>query len=240
VHGPDPVTFTELTAATGLAKSTTSQLLMALERGGLVRRDDHGHFQPGEMFVRFAWQGGAEAGLTEVAQPHLNRLGRATGETVNLGVGRGDMVEQIAQVDSVYLIGATNWLGRPVPLHCTAIGKVLLAHGAAKLPRWAPASAPWATIASTPACARRRASSTVVAVPLTAMPRFFSIAICSDDGMPNVKLKTGGRSSSTTANCSSKGLAGTGGSTGGGNPSRACACRMISSIGCGSTLRSLS
>src|SRR5260370_33696245 len=44
------------------------------------------------------------------------------------------MVDQIAQVDSGYLIGATNWLGRPVPLHCTAIGKVLLAFGAAKLP----------------------------------------------------------------------------------------------------------
>jgi DNA-binding IclR family transcriptional regulator len=53
---------------------------------------------------------------------------------VNLGVGRDGMVEQIAQVDSGYLIGATNWLGRAVPLHCSAAGKVLLAHGAANLP----------------------------------------------------------------------------------------------------------
>jgi IclR family transcriptional regulator, acetate operon repressor len=134
VHSPGSVTFTELAAATGLAKSTTSRLLLALERNGLVRRDEAGKFRPGEMFVRFAWQGGAEAGLTEVAQPYLDRLGRATGETVNLGVGRDDVVEQIAQVDSVYVIGATNWLGRAVPLHCTAIGKVLLAYGAAALP----------------------------------------------------------------------------------------------------------
>jgi IclR family acetate operon transcriptional repressor len=134
VHAPGSVTFTELAAATGLAKSTTSRLLLALERNGLVRRDDAGRFRPGEMFVRFAWRGGAEAGLTEVAQPCLDRLGAATGETVNLGVGRDGMVEQIAQVDSGYLIGATNWLGRAVPLHCSAAGKVLLAHGAAKLP----------------------------------------------------------------------------------------------------------
>ena len=134
VHAPGSVTFTELAAATGLAKSTTSRLLLALERNGLVRRDDAGRFRPGEMFVWFAWRGGAEAGLTEVAQPFLNRLGQVTGETVNLGVGRDGVVEQIAQVDSAYLIGATNWLGRPVPLHCTAIGKVLLAFGAAKLP----------------------------------------------------------------------------------------------------------
>src|SRR5262249_45628884 len=128
VHAPGSVTFTELAAATGLAKSTTSRLLLALERNGLVRRDDAGRFRPGEMFVRFAWRGGAE-----VAQPFLDRLGRDTGETVNLGVGRDGVVDQIAQVDSVYVIGATNWLGRAVPLHCTAIGKVLLAYGAAKL-----------------------------------------------------------------------------------------------------------
>jgi len=133
VHAPGAVTFTELAAATGLAKSTTSRLLLALERNGLVRRDDAGRFRPGEMFVRFAWRGGAEAGLTEVAQPYLDQLGRDTGETVNLGVGRDSVVEQIAQVDSVYVIGATNWLGRAVPLHCTAIGKVLLAYGAAEL-----------------------------------------------------------------------------------------------------------
>ena len=134
VHAPDPMTFTGLSAATGLAKSTTSRLLLALERNGLVRRDDHGRFLPGEMFVSFAWRGGAEAGLVAVAQPFLDRLGKATGETINLGVASGDgMVEQIAQVDSTFLIGGTNWVGRPVPAHCSALGKVLLAYGAAQL-----------------------------------------------------------------------------------------------------------
>jgi DNA-binding IclR family transcriptional regulator len=134
VHAADSVTFTELAAATGLAKSTTSRLLVALERGGLVRRDDDGRFRPGDVFVRYAWRGGAEAGLIEVARPFLDRLGVQTGETVNLGVARDGLVEQIAQVDSKYLIGGTNWVGRPVPLHCAALGKVLLAYGAAQLP----------------------------------------------------------------------------------------------------------
>ena len=134
VHAPGSVTFTELAAATGLAKSTTSRLLVALERGGLVRRDDDGRFRPGDVFVRYAWRGGAEAGLIEVARPFLDRLGEQTGETVNLGVARDGLVEQISQVDSRYLIGGTNWVGRPVPLHCAALGKVLLAYGAAQLP----------------------------------------------------------------------------------------------------------
>ena len=134
VHAADPVTFTELTAVTGLAKSTTSRLLLALERNHLVRRDDHGRFLPGEMFVSFAWRGGADTSLVAVAQPFLDRLGKGTGETVNLGVAAGNTVEQIAQVDCAYMIGSTNWVGRPVPLHASGLGKVLLAYGAAKLP----------------------------------------------------------------------------------------------------------
>src|SRR2546421_11076275 len=88
VHSSDPMTFTALAAATGLAKSTTSRLLLALERNGLVRRDEAGRVQPGEGFVRFAWRGGAEAGLTDVAQPYLNRPGEATGGAANLGAER--------------------------------------------------------------------------------------------------------------------------------------------------------
>ena len=133
VHSTDPMTFTGLSAATGLAKSTTSRLLLALERNGLVRRDDHGRFLPGEMFVSFAWRGGAQAGLVAVAQPFLEKLGKATGETVNIGVASSGAVEQIAQVNSTYLIGGTNWVGLSVPLHCSALGKVLLAYGAAQL-----------------------------------------------------------------------------------------------------------
>src|ERR1700748_1806657 len=133
VHAPDPVTFTELTVVTGLAKSTTSRLLLALERNRLVRRGDHARFLPGEMFVSFAWRGGADTSLVAVARPFLDRLATATGETINLGVASGNAVEQIAQVDCTYLIGGTNWIGRPVPLHASGIGKVLLAYGAAKL-----------------------------------------------------------------------------------------------------------
>jgi IclR family acetate operon transcriptional repressor len=135
VHGPDPVTFTELTAITGLAKSTTSRLLMALERNGLVRRDSAGRFAPGEVFISYACRGGAETDLVAVAQPVLEQLGADTGETINLGVARpGGLVEQVAQFDSRYLIGGTNWVGLSVPLHCAALGKVLLAYGATALP----------------------------------------------------------------------------------------------------------
>ncbi len=151
VRGAEPASFTELTAACGLAKSTTSRLLMALERHQLVSRDDDGRFVPGELFVRYAWRGMAGAQLVALAQPFLDQLGEQTSETINLGIVSGGaagdqardggagftddaVVAQIAQVNSRYMIGGTNWVGLAVPLHCSALGKALLAFGAAPLP----------------------------------------------------------------------------------------------------------
>lgn len=134
VDATGPKSFSELAQATGLAKSTTSRLLFALERSSLVRRDPSGAYEPGDLFLRYAGRGGREFELIELSRPYLQRLGEATGETVNIGVARRGHVEQLNQVDSRYVLGTTNWVGRPVPLHASALGKVLLAYGGATLP----------------------------------------------------------------------------------------------------------
>src|SRR5215470_5504161 len=89
LRGSESVSFSELASASGLAKSTTSRLLMALQRHQLVRRDDGGRFWPGELFFRYAWRGTASADLVAIAQPFLEQLGELTGETVNLGIATG-------------------------------------------------------------------------------------------------------------------------------------------------------
>ncbi len=134
VERPAGVTFTDLAAASGLARSTTSRILQALERHGLVQRDRSGAFHAGPVFALYASRHDAGEDLVATAQPVLERLGELTGETINLAVPQGDKVLQVAQVDSRYLLGATNWVGLPVPLHCSALGKVFLAYGATVLP----------------------------------------------------------------------------------------------------------
>jgi IclR family transcriptional regulator, acetate operon repressor len=129
-----PLTFSDLVASSGLAKSTASRILNALERNGLLRRDGNGIFFPGDAFVRYALRGNTDTDLANVAQPYLERLGELSRETINLGVVRQSVVIQIAQVDSHYVLGGTNWLNRSEPLHATALGKVLLAFDAAQLP----------------------------------------------------------------------------------------------------------
>lgn len=129
-----PVPFAELAAAAQLPKSTASRILTSLERHGLVRRGSDASVRPGPVLARYAGSGRADA-LLRLAQPHLTRLGELTGETINLAVPGPTAVEQIAQVDSRFLLGAVNWVGREVPFHCSALGKIFLAYGATPIPR---------------------------------------------------------------------------------------------------------
>ncbi len=131
-HAPS---VSELALATGLPKSTTSRLVGALERQGLVQRDgSRASVRPGPVLLRFAQRGLSDAHLVELAAGPLDRLAEQTGETVNLSVPTPLGIAGIAQRDSRHIIGSTNWVGRQLPDHCTAAGKVFLAYGVARLP----------------------------------------------------------------------------------------------------------
>ena len=134
VESGAPRTFSSLVDELGLAKSTTSRLLQALERSRLVHRDRAGAFRPGALFSLHAARPSALHDLSELARPTMEHLSEISRETVNLAVPRGSQVVQIDQVDSRYLIGAMNWVGVDVPAHCTALGKVLYAYGALPMP----------------------------------------------------------------------------------------------------------
>jgi IclR family transcriptional regulator, acetate operon repressor len=125
----------ELTRASGLPKSTTSRLLAALEREGLVEREGaRGKVRPGPVIMRFAHSDKLRGTLTELARDALAVLAEQSGETINLAVPTPAGVEHLAQIDSPHIIGAGQWVGRRVDYHCTAVGKVFLAYGAAELP----------------------------------------------------------------------------------------------------------
>jgi IclR family transcriptional regulator, acetate operon repressor len=134
IRSDDPRTFTSLVEEAGLAKSTTSRLLHALERNRLIQRDRQGSFRAGAMFAVYAARQRTVHDLVELSRPALERLAEQTGETVNFAVPRGTGVVQIAQVDGRYLLGATNWVGIEVPAHCSALGKVFYAHQRLPLP----------------------------------------------------------------------------------------------------------
>ena len=134
VHADEPMSFAELQDASGLAKSTTSRMLTALERSGLLERDASGSYVAGRLFWLYAARHDPWNELVRLAQHTMDVIGEETGETVHLSVTRGDRVVQVAQVNSTYLLGTRDWTDVEVPAHCSALGKVFLAWDALDLP----------------------------------------------------------------------------------------------------------
>jgi IclR family acetate operon transcriptional repressor len=134
VQADGPITYTELVEDAGLARSTTSRLLAALEANHLLERDAGGAYRSGALFALYAARHDPWSQVARLADPILRTVGALTGETVNLAVARGDTVVQIAQVDSTYMLSARDWMQVDVPPHCSALGKVLYAFGALDLP----------------------------------------------------------------------------------------------------------
>src|SRR5919107_864040 len=134
VRADEPLSFTELSDETGLARSTTSRLLAALERTQLVERDPSGGYVAGPLFALHAALHDPMPQMARLARPVLQAVGAATGETVHLAVARGDGVVHIGQIESTYLLSARDWNQLEVPPHCSSLGKVLYAFDCLALP----------------------------------------------------------------------------------------------------------
>ena len=134
VRADGPRSFTELSDETGLARSTTSRLLAALERTELVERDAGGGYIAGPLFALHAALHDPWPQIARLARPVLETVGAQTGETVHLGVRRGEDVVHIAQVESTFLLSARDWNQVDVPPHCSSLGKVLYAYDVLPVP----------------------------------------------------------------------------------------------------------
>jgi IclR family transcriptional regulator, acetate operon repressor len=128
VEAAQPPSVGELARRAGLPKSTTSRLVSALERQGLVQRlGERGRLTAGPVLLRYANRD-VSSTLVELAAPSLRRLADASGETINLAVPGVDGVEHLAQEDTAHFVGVTDWVGRKVPFEHAANGKVFLAY----------------------------------------------------------------------------------------------------------------
>ena len=117
---PDPPTVGALSARLELPKSTTSRLVGALERQGLIQRDGGGgHLVPGAVLQRYARRETGDAELVDLASEALDRLAQASGETVNVGVPSLGAVELLDQRDSRHFLGSTNWATSTDPVVVT-------------------------------------------------------------------------------------------------------------------------
>lgn len=126
---PRPVGLPDLTAELGLPRQTVHRVVQQLEGNGLLQRDPaRDRYAVGPRLTRLA--------LGAINASHQNGPMRAVlqdlvaeiGETCNVGMLDGHQVLYIDRVECDWPLRVQLQAGSHVPAHCTAIGKLLLAH----------------------------------------------------------------------------------------------------------------
>jgi DNA-binding IclR family transcriptional regulator len=124
-----PVGVSEVARAVNFHVSTAHRLLRTLASRGYVEQEAALRqyvLGPRLLALSGAYRGGEM--LVQVARPELERLRDSIGETIHLGVYRHGQVIEVASASSRQPVSVTLGAGFQDPAHCSALGKVLLAH----------------------------------------------------------------------------------------------------------------
>ena len=122
----------EIAAKMGLPRSTTYRYVAALRTHLLVEETDQGHgYRLGPKVLELA-SAMSRRPLRDVALPHLERIGRETGETVILCGFRDHVGVCLEKFEGHHALRVSYELGDLYPLHASATGKAIYAHLEAK------------------------------------------------------------------------------------------------------------
>jgi DNA-binding IclR family transcriptional regulator len=129
-HQGKGLSFSGVVSRTNLPKASTHRILKSLVRMGYLRFDD----EIGRYFgdLKLAFLGSAVTShfdLKGYVRPHLLKLQAETKHTCNLGVLSGDAGVYLDKLESPEDFGIKLYsaIGKRFPLHCTGMGKILLA-----------------------------------------------------------------------------------------------------------------
>ena len=131
----DGASITELAEVLGVDKGSASRLVSTLARYGYAEKDENSRrYHLGPQVVSLSRSLLTRMPLRDAAKPYLRQLMERTGECAHLAVEAQGKALYIDQVESPATLRVNAEVGQMNPLHCTALGKVLLAYDAAEIP----------------------------------------------------------------------------------------------------------
>ncbi|CAN5497564.1 IclR family transcriptional regulator [soil metagenome] len=122
------LTLTELALRAEIPVPTAHRLVAELVGGGALARRDDGRYVVGRLLWGAGLLAPVEGGLTQVAEPFLYDVYAATLATVHLAVRDGDQVLYLQRLAGHASVPIVSTVGSRLPMHCTGVGKILLAH----------------------------------------------------------------------------------------------------------------
>jgi IclR family transcriptional regulator, KDG regulon repressor len=121
--------ITDISERIGLHKSTVHSLLKTLQvRGYINQNPENGKYRLGmKLFERgnFVIQG---LDIRQMAKSYLVDLSMKTGQTTHLVILDGREGVYIDKVEGPMAVILYSRIGRRIPVHCSAVGKVLIAY----------------------------------------------------------------------------------------------------------------
>lgn len=116
-------------------KGSASLLMQTLANYGFAEKDtETRQYRLGPAVVQLSRSLLNRMPLRETAKPFLLQLVQETGECAHLGILSQGKVLYIDQVESPHTLRVNTEVGFTAPLHCTALGKALLAWSDSELP----------------------------------------------------------------------------------------------------------
>jgi len=136
---PGGLRHAEISRRLRIPKSTCSWILTRLERQGYLACDgDTSRYKIGLKTIALAHGALRELGFRSCAEPVLYRIASETGLAAGIGVMEGSQVLVVDRVEAPEFSGPPGLIdarprdqreiGRELPAHSTALGKVLLAY----------------------------------------------------------------------------------------------------------------
>lgn len=122
-----PLAIAEIASALDMPQPTAHRIVGTLEKLGFVGREPgRRRVIGGARLVNLGLDALGAAAANGAPHAVLAALAKKTGESCNLGVMTNGHVVYIDRVESHWPLGLRFEPGSRVPLHCTAIGKLLL------------------------------------------------------------------------------------------------------------------
>ncbi len=123
-----PMGVADLAARENYVRSKVHRLLDTLKYEGWVDQDPVTRkYSLGSAVLELAKSKLKSTDLIKVAEPYLAEMVEKCGETGHLGVLDHNQVLYLDKKEASHAIGIITHIGERMPLHCTALGKVLLA-----------------------------------------------------------------------------------------------------------------
>jgi DNA-binding IclR family transcriptional regulator len=121
------LSLTEISRRLGMPKSTVHNLLATLQEYGYIERTDDELYAIGVAPLLLTQTMRISVELRDPAAPILRQLAEATRESVYLTIRQEDAALYIYAVESSHRLLARTAVGDRAPLHCTSVGKAMLA-----------------------------------------------------------------------------------------------------------------